>query len=228
MRRIIALVGCTALLTGLLAAPVGAAGGPPNGYSIASHSTSASAFWGGCVVDGDTWVCSERGIVAWDGVENGDDAFPRGQVLCLNLFRNVYDVDTEQLLEEEYEFGCSTDVDFVVAKSLASASIAGASEISGYSCVYPLGNPDGGTCTDIDWHEVSAAAELAATGPAEKVKNRVSERSFGPDGKCHFRVTFSGTRRLASAVGTFNGQSLGSTSDARIRQGTGSFAEWCS
>jgi hypothetical protein len=228
MRRIIALLGSVALLTGLLAAPVGAAGGPPDGYSIASHSTSASAFWGDCEVDGDTWVCTEAGIFAWDGVENGDDAFPRGQVLCLNLFRHVYDVETEQLLEDESEFGCSTDVDFRVAKGLASASIAGSSEISGYSCVYALGNPDDETCVDIGWHEVSATAELTATAAAEKVKNRVSERSFGPDGKCHFRDTFSGTRRPASAVGSFDGESLGSTSDARIRSGTGSFAEWCS
>jgi hypothetical protein len=228
MRRTIALVGSIALLTALLTSPVGAAGGPPGGYDIVSHSTSATAIWASCVQDGDTWVCGDLGLFGWEGVDIGDDAFPRGDVVCVSLFRNVYDADTDQLLDEQAEFGCSADASFAAANNLGSASLAaGSVELTGYHCVYELGSPNEPDCTDLGPREVSLAADMTATGPAEKVKERVSERSFGPDGRCHLRINNNGTRRAASATGTFDGDPLGFTADARIRSGTGSLAEWC-
>jgi hypothetical protein len=229
MRRIIALVGSIALLTALFASPVTAAGGPPGGYDVVSHSTSATAIWASCVQDGDTWVCSDLALFGWNGFDIGDDAVARGDTVCATLFQNAYDVDTEQLLDEQLEFGCSADgASFTAANDLSSASLAGSVELTGYHCVYELGNPDEPECTEIGPREVSFAADVTATGPIEKVKNRTVERSFGPDGKCHLRDVFSGTRRAASATGTFDGDALGFTADARIRTGTGQFAEWCS
>jgi hypothetical protein len=230
MRRTIALVGSIALVTALFASPVTAAGGPPDGYSAVGHSASASANWVSCEPGpNDTEICTDEFVFGWVGFEVGDDAFPRGTALCLSLLRTVSDIDSGEPLEERSEFGCSFTPDsFQVAKDLGSASLVGSTEVFGSICVYPLGDPEGGTCSDTSPREVGVTANWIATGSPEKVKNRTSERSFGPDGKCYFRDTFSGTRREASATATLDSLALGPADEARIREGTGSFAEWCS
>ncbi|MBA2381477.1 MAG: hypothetical protein H0V73_05130 [Chloroflexi bacterium] len=221
--RVAAITVASACLLAVAAGPVSADTAPGGDATFTQNGTSAQAYAGTCVANGDdTETCINQQISAFAGklTDSGAGVIHASQV-CVDLSSYTYSTVTGDFVGTPiYESGCRVDVPSGALRldsKLASATLAAVTvSVTGYDC-------NEYECVPGSSRDVTAAATWTGFGPI----NQSKDRSTSDDEACRVSSSSKGSVRAASVTGVVDGHALDEKAFGELSAGRSSFRSRC-
>jgi hypothetical protein len=193
-----------------LAAPVAAAS---QWTTFRQTGINAFAFNDACVDNPDgTVTCEGQSIDVFEGriLETGQPTF-RGEQVCYNEHREIFDPGTGETVDSSFSFGCTREANTLTSRRLTSVTLAPTViELTEVVC-----DPSG--CTESDGGSITVHGTWTGAGPTISQRGRFRL----DDGTCIQVNADKSKSRQATFEGSID------TVDARLGRGSFTFRTTC-